>query len=85
MDIREYDDGNGRIILRAKIDIEGRELVIREIPANCTSASLISSIEKAAEKNQIRISSVEDFTRDRVEIRVTPTRGYSPEQTLQGL
>ena len=42
-------------------------------------------IEKAAEKNKIRISSVEDFTRDRVEIRVTPTRGYSPEQTLQGL
>ncbi len=85
MDIREYDDGNGRIILRAKIDIEGRELVIREIPATCTSASLIASIEKAAEKNKIRISSVEDFTRDRVEIRVTPTRGYDPERTLQGL
>ncbi len=85
MDVREYDDGNGRIILRAKIDIEGRDLIIREIPATCTSESLVSSIERAAEKNKIRISSVDDFTTDHVEIRVTPTRGYTPEQTLQGL
>ena len=85
MDVREYDDGNGRIILRAKIDIEGRDLIIREIPATCTSESLVASIEKAAEKNKIRISSVDDFTTDHVEIRVTPTRGYTPEQTLQGL
>ena len=40
---------------------------------------------KAAEKNKIRISSVSDFTTDHVEIRVTLTRGYTPEQTLQGL
>ena len=85
MDVREYDDGNGKIILRAKIDIEGRDLIIREIPATCTSESLVNSIEKAAEKNKIRISSVDDFTTDHVEIRITPTRGYTPEQTLQGL
>ena len=85
MDVREYDDGNGRVILRAKIDIEGRDLIIREIPATCTSESLVASIERAAEKNKIRISSVDDFTTDHVEIRVTPTRGYTPEQTLQGL
>ena len=85
MDVREYDDGNGRIILRAKIDIEGRDLIIREIPATCTSESLVASIERAAEKNKIRISSVDDFTTDHVEIRVTPTRGYTPEQTMQGL
>lgn len=85
MDVREYDDGNGKIVLRAKVDIEGRDLVIREIPASCTTESLVNSIEKAAEKNKIRISSVDDFTTDHVEIRVTPTRGYTPEQTLQGL
>ena len=85
MDVREYEDGNGRVILRAKIDIDGRDLIIREIPATCTSESLVASIERAAEKNKIRISSVDDFTTDHVEIRVTPTRGYTPEQTLQGL
>jgi len=85
MDVREYDDGNGKIVLRAKIDIDGRDLVIREIPATCTTEMLVNSIERAAEKNKIRISSVDDFTTDRVEIRVTPTRGYTPEKTLQGL
>lgn len=85
MDVREYDDGNGKITLRAKIDIENRELVIREIPAVCTTESLIASIEKAAEKNKIRISDIGNFTTDHVEIRITPTRGYDPEKTLQGL
>lgn len=85
MDASEYDDGNGRIVLRAKIDIEGRDLVIREIPASCTTESLVASIEKAAEKNKIRVSNIADFTTDHVEIRVTPTRGYDPEKTLRGL
>ncbi|MDD3885823.1 MAG: DNA gyrase subunit A, partial [Victivallaceae bacterium] len=45
MDVRDYADGNGRIVLRAKIDIDGRELVIREIPATTTTESLVASIE----------------------------------------
>ena len=85
MDVREYDDGNGKITLRAKIDIEGRVLVIREIPATCTSETLVESIEKAWKKNKIKISSVNDFTTDRVEIRVTPTKGQDVEKVLQGL
>ncbi|MBE6367698.1 MAG: DNA topoisomerase IV subunit A [Lentisphaerae bacterium] len=85
MDVREYLDGNGKITLRARIDIEGRELVIREIPATTNTGSLIASIERAAEKNKIRIASINDFTTDQVEIRITPTRGYEPEKTRQGL
>ena len=42
MDASEYDDGNGRIVVRAKIDIDGRDLVISEIPYGCTTESLIS-------------------------------------------
>ena len=85
MDASEYDDGNGRIVLRARIEIEGRDLVIREIPYGCTTESLVGSIERAAEKNKIRVSNIADFTTDHVEIRVTPTRGYDPEKTLSGL
>ena len=87
MDVREYNDGNGKITLRARIDIEGRELVIREIPATTTTASLIASIERAAEKNKIRIAagSVQDYTTDQVEIRLTPMRSYDPEKTREGL
>lgn len=85
MDVREYDDGNGKIVLRAKIDVEGKDLIIREIPAVCTSQTLAESIEKAWKKNKIKISSVVDYTTDRVELRVTTTRGYDAEKTRQAL
>jgi len=85
MDVSEYQDGNGKITLRAKIDIDGRKLVIREIPATTTSESLIASIEKAAEKNKIKIASVNDYTTEKVEIEIVPTRGYDPEKTRQAL
>lgn len=85
MDAREYADGNGKIVLRAKIEIDGRELVIREIPATTTTESLVASIEKAAEKNKIRVSSINDYTAENVEIRVVPMRGADPEKTLQAL
>ena len=85
MDVREYNDGNGKITLRAKIEIVGRDLIIREIPATTSTETLVASIEKAAEKNKIKISSVNDYTTDKVEIKVVPTRGYDPEKTMQGL
>ena len=87
MDVSEYADGNGRIVLRAKIELDEkhRKLVIREIPAVCTSESLISSIEKAAEKNKIKISSVRDFSSSEAEIEIIPTRGYDLEKTRQAL
>lgn len=85
MDAREYADGGGKITLRAKIEIVERKLIIREIPATTTTESLIASIEKAAEKNKIKISSVNDYTAQSVEIEVVPTRGYDPEKALQAL
>ncbi|WP_176014953.1 DNA topoisomerase IV subunit A [Victivallis sp. Marseille-Q1083] len=85
MDVREYERGNGKIILRARIDIEGRKLLIREIPATTTTEKLIASIEKAAEKNKIKIASISDFTGEKVEIEVIPTRGYDPEKALRAL
>ncbi|MDR0931727.1 MAG: DNA topoisomerase IV subunit A [Victivallales bacterium] len=85
MDVSDYEDGNGKITLRAKIDIEGRKLIIREIPATTTTESLIASIEKAAEKNKIKIASVNDYTTQNAEIEIIPTRGYDPERTRQAL
>ena len=85
MDAKDYDDGNGRIVVNARIDIEGRRLIIRELPAGVTSEAMVASIERAAEKNKIKISGVNDYTTDRVEIEVIPTRGYDPEKTRSGL
>ena len=43
MDVSDYQDGNGKITLRAKIDIDGRKLIIREIPATTTTCLLYTS------------------------------------------
>ena len=83
MNVSDYEDGNGKILLRAKIDIDGRRLIIREIPAMTTTEKLIASIEKAVSKNKIKVASVNDYTAENVEIEVVPARGYKPEKTLK--
>ncbi len=85
MNVAEYSDGAGKITVRAKVDIDGRRLLIREIPAMTDTEKLIASIEKAANKNKIKIASINDFTSDKVEIEVVPARGYNPEKTLKAL
>jgi topoisomerase-4 subunit A len=85
MDVSEYDEGNGKVIIRAKIDIEGRKLIIREIPATTTTESLIASIEKAVEKNKIKVASINDYTGESVEIEILPMRGYDPEKAMAAL
>jgi topoisomerase-4 subunit A len=85
MDVSEYEDGNGKITLRAKIDREGRKLIIREIPATTTTESLIASIERAVSRNKMKLASINDYTTEKVEIEIVPMRGYDPEKCLKAL
>ncbi len=85
MDVSEYEDGNGKIKLRARIDIDGRKLIIREIPAMTTTEKLIASIEKEVEKNRLKIAAINDYTGENVEIEIIPSRGQDPEKTMQAL
>ena len=85
MDVSEYEDGNGKVKLRAKIDRDGRKLIIREIPATTTTESLIASIERAVEKNKIKVAAINDYTADTVEIEIVPTRGQDPAKMLKAL
>jgi topoisomerase-4 subunit A len=85
MDVSEYNDGNGRVRLRARIEIVKRKLVIREIPAATTTERLIASIEKAARSNKIKIAGIHDYTGEAIEIEVVPARGYDPEKALHAL
>lgn len=85
MNVSEYDDGNGKIVVRAKIDIDGRDVVIREIPYTTTTNSLMESIDKAIDKGKIKISNVIDLSAENVEIRITPMRGQDPEKVLNSL
>ena len=85
MDVSEYEEGNGKITLRAKIDRDGRKLIIREIPATTTTESLISSIEKAVDRNKMKLASINDYTAEKVEIEIVPMRGYDPDKALKAL
>jgi topoisomerase-4 subunit A len=85
MDVSEYEDGNGKVKLRAKIDRDGRKLIIREVPATTTTESLIASIERAVEKNKIKVAAINDYTAETVEIEIIPTRGQDPAKMLKAL
>lgn len=86
MDVSEYDDGRGKVTVRAKIERQGdKKVVIRELPYSVTTESLIHSIETAAQRGQVKISSLNDFTTDRVEIEVVLARGVYADEVIPQL
>jgi topoisomerase-4 subunit A len=86
MDATEYDRGNGKIKLRAKIEKrETNKLVIRELPFSTTTESVIASIEEAVRKRRIKIRSISDFTAAQVEILLTLSPGEDQEKAIASL
>lgn len=87
IDASSYADGYGRIRNRALIEKRKglKKLVIREVPWGTTTESLIASVENATRKGKIRISSIDDFTAESVEVEITLARGAEPEETIQQL
>ncbi len=87
IDTSGYADGAGKIRNRATIEKKKgqKKLVIREIPWGCTTESLIASIENAARKGRVRVSSIDDFTSGKVEIELTLSRGGEPDDTIKQL
>jgi topoisomerase-4 subunit A len=86
MDPSEYENGTGRVRLRARIEPSGEHaVVIRSVPFGTTTDSLIASIEASARKKSLRIKSINDFTAEQVEIEVTLPPDQEPEKTIQAL
>ena len=86
MDIRDYDEGRGRIRLRAVVDQKDEStLVVRELPYGVTTESLIDSIEDAAKKGKIKIRGIRDYTSGHVEIEIALPNDANIAKTLQGL
>jgi topoisomerase-4 subunit A len=86
MDVSAYEDGAGKIDLRAKIQtLDRKRVVIRELPFGTTTESLIASIEAAVGKGRVKISSIDDFTTESVEIELTLARGSDAKEVIPQL
>ena len=85
MDVSKYEDGMGKLVIRAKIEIDGRILVVREIPAATNTNKLMDTIEAAVNRNKIKIASFKDYTAEKIDIQLTPLRGYDPKKALNAL
>lgn len=85
-DVSEYDDGRGKVKVRARIDSpDDKTLVVREVAYGTTTESLIASIEAAAQKGKVKIASIQDLTTDKVEIQIDLPRGVHADETLPQL
>ncbi len=86
MDVAAYDDGRGKVELRAKIEtIDPKRVKITEIPYGTTTESLIASIEGAVQKGRVKLASIDDFTTDHAEIELTLARGVRPKEVIPQL
>ncbi len=85
-DVSEYEEGMGKVLVRAKLDTsDPKRIIIRDLPYGSTTDSLINSIESAAKKNKIKISSINDFTTENVEIEIKLARGVRTQETVDAL
>ena len=86
LDISAYDEGNGRLRCRARIEEkDDKTVIIREIPFGTTTQGLIESIEKAARAGKFKILSINDYTAEEVEIEIKLARGVRAEETIKAL
>ncbi|HEY9593572.1 MAG TPA: DNA topoisomerase IV subunit A [Spirochaetia bacterium] len=87
IDVSEYDDGKGKVRIRAHIEkVSGaQKLVVRDVPYSTTTTSLIASVEAAVQKGKVSVSTISDFTTDKVEIELHLSRGADAETVIDQL
>jgi topoisomerase-4 subunit A len=88
MDASEYNDGNGSIKVRAKIEQREKEknkLFITSVPYGITTDRLAESIEKAIKTKKLPIRHIDNFTAEKVEIELSLTPGSDLEKVRKAL
>lgn len=76
MDVSDYQDGKGKVVIRAKLNTsDPKRVVIEELPYTVTSEMMIDSITKASRAGKLKISSVTDYTTDKASIEIDLPRG----------
>lgn len=86
IDVSNYNDGTGKIICRAKLDTsDPKRIVITELPPGTNTESLTQSIEAAAKSGKIKVSSINDYTTNKVEIEIKLQRGIYAQDVVDAL
>jgi len=86
VDVSEYAEGNGKVLVRAKMDTsDPKRILITELPFGSTTESLINSIDSAARNGRLKIMGINDFTTDKVEIEIKLARGVYAQETVDAL
>jgi topoisomerase-4 subunit A len=86
MDVSEYQDGLGKVKVRARIEPEEKsKLVITELPWGETTDSLSASIEDAIKKKKVQVRKIHDLTSETVRIELELQTGASQEKTITAL
>lgn len=88
IDVNNYKDGErgGNVRVRTKIEkVDNKTLLVKDVPYGKTTATVIESILKAAEKGKIKIKKVEDNTASTAEIIVTLQPGTSSDKAIDAL
>ena len=85
MDVSEYQDGLGKVKVRAKIEKEGKGLVITELPWGETTDSIAESIEEAIKKKKVAVRKLHDLTSDTVRIELELQAGENPDKVMTAL
>ncbi len=86
LDVNLYDDGNGKLKCRARIEeTNDKTITITEIPYGTTTNSIMESVEKAAKVGKIKIQKINDYTAEQVEIEIKLPRGIYADDTIKAL
>jgi len=86
VDVAEYNDGRGSVSIRAKLNFsDPKKIIIEELPFGVTSEAMIHSVEDAAKKGRLKISSINDYTSDKVNIEINLARNTYSEDIVDAL
>lgn len=86
MDVSNYDDGKGKVLIRAKLNTKDpKRIIIEELPYGITTERMIRSIEDATRKGKLKISSINDFTTDKVNIELALARNTYSDEIVDAL
>ncbi len=86
IDVSGYNDGNGKIVSRAKLDLsDDKRIVITELPVDTNAQELKKSIDDAFKAGRLKISSVQDLTTNKCHIEIKLPRGVYAKDVEKAL